>query len=237
MSARRDAILFLAAALVPSAAMGALGWRALRNEEAARAREASLEVTGAAEEIAGTARARIEAAEGELDSLGHKPISSADEQLEVYGMAASVAPSFAAPVLFAADGRLLLPREESSAAPTSSEARACDEATAELSTANRARAVSTLLAQCETARDTQGRWIWPVLAIGALASGSASGDLAPRLARWFEPAEPSFDTRSASSRSRRSGSSAQSATRSARACSRPSRRARRARLRSRRSLR
>lgn len=183
MTARRDALLFLTAALVPAAATGALGWRALQNEEAALRREAILEVDGQADALAQRCRTLAAEAERRLSEMPADLAVGDDEaQLDAYERALAVSPPFAEPFVVGIDGSLRLPRDEPA---RDDHERSCEDAVRRLSGASRADAEKTLLASCEEARDTTGRWLWPVLAIeGLSANGEAS--LGPRLVSWIE---------------------------------------------------
>src|SRR5512139_133712 len=112
MSLRRDVAWFLAAALVPAAALGWLGLRALRNEEAALRREAVLEVTGEAERARRAFDELLDRAEHDvaaLDDGGARADDQASLDRALFSLAA-VAPPFTDPAIVAADGRVLAPR-------------------------------------------------------------------------------------------------------------------------------
>lgn len=184
MSTRRDAVLFLLAALVPSAATGLLGWRALRNEEAALRREAAADVERQAETIARTCRQQLEEAEGALATAASgSSVGDEKVRLEAYEKAVRVAPAFSEAIVVSAEGKLLLPRQER-AIDVASE-RACADAVKRLTTPERAEATTAIVSGCEEARDSRGRWIWPVIAVERLAK-TEDDALATRLATWTE---------------------------------------------------
>lgn len=184
MTARRDALLFLAAALVPSAAMGFLGWRALQNEEASLRREAILEVSREADKIASATRARLEEGAAALEAWPRGLVTSdAAAQLEAYERARKAAPPFAEPIVVSERGTLLLPRDET--ASDAAHAKTCEDAVAALASGDRPTAKKTILASCEDARDARGRWLWPVLAVEDLTRGSDPA-LRTRIAGWLE---------------------------------------------------
>ncbi|MBK8939058.1 MAG: HAMP domain-containing histidine kinase [Polyangiaceae bacterium] len=184
MSARRDAALFLAAALVPAGATGLLGWRALRNEEAALRREAALEVSVAADALGAELERRLAAGARDLAAL---PVDAAlggpEAELEAYERTRAITPPFAAPFVLAPDGTLLLPRAEGRADPQRTEA--CDAAVRGLSGPERVASREAIFSGCEDARDARGRWVWPVLAVLELRSQATPG-LGSRLAAWLE---------------------------------------------------
>jgi two-component system phosphate regulon sensor histidine kinase PhoR len=178
MSARRDTVVFLCAALLPSAAIAVLGVRAIGNEGAARERElgerARLEASVVARRISdGTSAA--------TDRL-RDPVSPDATMDELTRLAQQAAPPFAQPLVVRGDGRVLWPR-----APTRTEPRdaTCEATVRGLRTAPTARLKADLLTGCEEARDDRGRWLWPVFALEALARGPDSA-LSERTERWLE---------------------------------------------------
>src|SRR5687768_15936724 len=112
MSLRRDAAWFFAAALVPAAAVGWLGLRALRNEEAALRRDAALEVSGEAERARRSFDDAFDAAERGLTGVGDGQARLDDRASIDRTLSAllAAAPPFAEPAVLARDGRLLAPR-------------------------------------------------------------------------------------------------------------------------------
>jgi two-component system phosphate regulon sensor histidine kinase PhoR len=185
MSLRRDAAWFFAAALVPAAAVGWLGLRALRNEEAALRREAALEVSGEAERARRSFDDAIDAAERGLTGVGDGQ-ARLDDQASIdrtLSALVAVAPPFAEPAVLASDGRLLAPRRRTEPDRGASDA-ACRAATDALTGSDAVAARKTLLG-CPDVRDGSGRWIWPVIAIQALR-GDADPALAEELATFYE---------------------------------------------------
>lgn len=184
LSARRDVPLFLLAALVPAAATGALGWRALRNEEAALRREAATEVTRAAERAAAQCRDDLARGGARLADEERGATASDDaRELDAYERAARAAPMFAEPMVVDADARLLLPRE---ARPSDKKAeRACSDAISAFAASRAEDAKSTILSRCQDARDARGRFLWPILAIESLEDKD-DASLFAKLSTWID---------------------------------------------------
>ncbi len=182
MSARRDAFVFLLAALVPAAAMGLLGWRALSNEEAATRREALLSVQTEADRLAASLREEIASAEpalAEVDLIGD--VNDEALQLTIAESARRALPTIGEIAVLAPDGRLLFPREGRDVRERSD--RRCNAAVATLAGRERDAAADTILASCEQVRDSRGRYVWPVLAVERAATDRALGE---RLAQWVD---------------------------------------------------
>ncbi len=184
LSARREIPLFLLAALVPAAATGALGWRALRNEEAALRREAANEATRAAERTAAQCRDDLARGAGRLaDEARGAAIGDDARELDAYERAARAAPMFAEAMILTPSAELILPRE---ARPSDKKAeRACADAISSFAATRAAAAEATILSRCEDARDARGRWMWPVLAIESLEAKD-DPSLFAKLAKWID---------------------------------------------------
>jgi two-component system phosphate regulon sensor histidine kinase PhoR len=185
----RDWGLFAAAALLPAAAVGVLGLRALANEEAGARRELALGLDAAAERVArdverGTARAAAVLATTAIDADAGK----AGDALK------RIAPPFAEPVVLGKDRALLVPiapGETTSSAPPieARQSARCDAivaalgATAPRDEGERAGDGRALVAECPEARSAAGRFLWPLFAIDAVARGEVPGE---RVAAWIE---------------------------------------------------
>ncbi len=180
MSLRRDVAWFLAAALVPAAAVGALGLRALRNEEAALRREASLEVSREAERAAQAVDDALEQVIRDMGALAFDEVGKddVDATLRALAAVAAVTPPFAEAAILTADGRVLAPRSEPSSGSNGDDP-SCSEV------GSGAGLDRVALLRCPEARDASGRWIWPVVAIDELGS-RADDALANDVAIFFE---------------------------------------------------
>jgi signal transduction histidine kinase len=178
MSARRDTLVFLCAALLPSAAIAVLGVRAIANEGAARERELGERALFEASVVARRISDDTSAATDRL----RDPVSADATMDELTRLAERAAPPFAQPLVVRADGRVLWPR-----APTRTEPRdaTCEATVRGLRTAPTASLKADVLTGCEEARDDRGRWLWPVFALEALARGPDSA-LTERTQRWLE---------------------------------------------------
>jgi signal transduction histidine kinase len=178
VSARRDTLVFLCAALLPSVAIAVLGVRAIANEGAARERElrerALFEASAVARRITDDTR---------LGSDRLREPVSADALLDdLRKLSREAAPPFAQPIVVRADGRVLWPR-----APAPSEPRdaTCEATVRSLRTSPTSTLRNDILASCEEARDDRGRWLWPVFALERLAQ-QPDAALAQRIERWLD---------------------------------------------------
>lgn len=176
MSARRDALLFLLAALIPSLALGFLGVRAAANEQAALEREARLRVEGEAARLA--ARARVEVEEATTRLADVRRAAASDEEL--YARALGAAPDFAVAFLASPELRVVFPRAPGDARRQDP---ACDDAARALAGGDRS-AATRVVARCEELRDGSQRWLWPVLVLDALGT-QRDPALAARVCPWF----------------------------------------------------
>ncbi len=184
MSARRDVAVFLLAALVPAGAVGVLGLRALRNEDAALRREAALEVGREAERAAREVESSLDratAALSELQKIGARADDPASVERAMAAARAQGSP-FGEVVVLSADGRILAPKTLQ-AGPPADVSPGCRAALDRLPARDRGD-VETLLS-CTEAQDDLGRWVWPVLALGELRAAPTTA-LAERLALFFE---------------------------------------------------
>lgn len=173
----RDWLLFALAALAPAIAVGILGFRALRNEEAAARREAALSLTASADRSTRTIKEAIAAATDRLRSAALEGDSARiDDALR------GLAPDFAERVLLGSDRGVLVP---AGGAPTSAAPPRCADLAADLArirgAAERAAARRDLLTSCPEARAASGRWLWPILALEAPEPAGSEA-----LAAWFE---------------------------------------------------
>src|SRR5690349_15621316 len=111
MSLRRDVAAFLAAALIPAGALGWLGLRALRNEEAALRREAALEVLAESERARRIAEQALERAARELEAVPVDDVRADDpvSLARVLAPVVELSPSFAEAVVVTSEGRVLAP--------------------------------------------------------------------------------------------------------------------------------
>ncbi len=183
MSARRDASLFLLAALLPAAATGVLGVRALRNEEAALGREALLETQREADALGDQARKAITAGETNLAELDTRASLGDEKELAALGERARAAASgLGQPFVLSPEARLLLPRDERST-KDDRVGEGCREAASQLAGPDRVAAVTKIVAACEGVRDAQDRWLWPVL---ALPEAEHASDIPSRLVSWVD---------------------------------------------------
>ncbi|MBL9022740.1 MAG: HAMP domain-containing histidine kinase [Myxococcales bacterium] len=186
MSLARDVASFLAAALVPAAAVGWLGLRASKNEEAALRREATLEVARAADLASRAVEDGLERAARDLAELSPTPARAEDSAALATALSrvADAAPAFAEAAVLTADGRVLLPRTQRGSTGDGGEDAACRQVAAafdELRTQAERRAVL----DCPEARDSTGRWIFPVIAIDELGRAPDAA-LSTELASFFE---------------------------------------------------
>jgi len=176
----RDWILFATLALAPATLVGALGLRAIANEEASARRELALSLAATAQ---GASR-RIEQAmaEGER-ALAAARLAPDAQQIEA--TLREIAPPFAEHVLLGPDRALLLPPPLArTPRPAPAECRPLADAIAMArSEPARADARRDLLARCVDARSEGGRYLWPVVALDALTRGELGGDA---VADWLE---------------------------------------------------
>jgi two-component system phosphate regulon sensor histidine kinase PhoR len=183
-------VLFAAAAIVPALAAGALGLRALANEEAARRQMIASDVARAADRAASIIEADLDRATTSLEA------ASFDESGEVPRVpawlmrAASIAPPEGAAVIVSPTGRLVAPREQTPEPPAdagradSADCRALARTLVGAQDAETKRA--RILADCTEVRTDVGRFLWLPLATGALAKDPSNRRLGARLAAWLE---------------------------------------------------
>jgi signal transduction histidine kinase len=181
----RDWGLFALAALVPAATAGFLGFRALRNEEAALRREEVVALRAEVERASRIVREELEVAEGALPTL-----PAEDAKVEPWLRAH--APPFAEPLVLDADGHL---RGETvtpggGAAPDGGRATPPSECAAWALALARASSMpgperAKFLERCEEYQSDTGRWVWPVLALPGLAAEDGE-----RFAEWIEVHAP-----------------------------------------------
>lgn len=162
----RDWVLFAAAAVVPAAAVGVLGLRALANEEAGARREAAVSLAAAAERVvAEIDRGLARAAEGMAAAGGEADPVRAAAALR------SIAPAYAEPVVLAADGGLLVPAAPRTAAPVAPAPALCAKLaeTIAVPAPRDERAVAAArreaIERCGEARTASGRFLWPIVAL------------------------------------------------------------------------
>jgi two-component system phosphate regulon sensor histidine kinase PhoR len=186
MSLRRDVAAFLAAALIPAGALGWLGLRALRNEEAALRREAALEVAGESERARRLAEQALEKAARELEAVPVDDVRADDPAslARVLAPAIELSPPFIEAAIVTSEGRVLAPRAPTSPSRAEADER-CSGALDRLAGPERDDARATLLG-CPEARDAAGRWVWPVIAIGEIDRGSGGSALGAEVASFFE---------------------------------------------------
>ena len=177
----RDWALFAAAALLPAIAAAVLGLRAVANEEAGARREAAAELNAAAERAGASVERELGPRSGGARAAA---ASRRQHRRRRRRAAAGVAPAFAEAVVLDANRALVSPPAPGTKA---TEPRACDAAALLLATAKeparRSEARATLLATCREALDDSGRWLWPLVALGALREGKGEGDA---IAGWLE---------------------------------------------------
>jgi two-component system phosphate regulon sensor histidine kinase PhoR len=177
--ALRDWVLFALAALVPAVAVGALGLRALRGEEASARREVALELDGAAERASRQAERAIATATATLGAA-----TLAGEAEAVAERVRGIAPLGSTTVVLAPDRHVLVPsRPDARAASTPEDARCADrrDELRRASGALRDRLRRELLTQCPETRSREGRYLYPILALEA-----GSGEAPDAVARWIE---------------------------------------------------
>jgi signal transduction histidine kinase len=186
MSLRRDVAAFLAAALIPAGALGFLGLRALRNEEAALRREAVLEVAGESERARRIAEQALEKAARELEVVPVDDVRADDPAslARVLAPVTELSPPFIEAVVVTSEGQVLAPRTPTEPSRREADDR-CSGALDRLTGPDRDEARATLLG-CPEARDVAGRWVWPVIAIGELDRGSAGSALGAEIASFLE---------------------------------------------------
>lgn len=186
MSFSRDVATFLAAALIPAAAVGWLGLRALKNEEAALRREATLEVERQAGMAVRAVDTGLERAARDIGALSIDEARAEDAKAlaQTFDQIASVTPSFAEAAVVTGDGNVLEPRTRVGRASGQEGDAACPGANAFIDGARHEAARTAVLA-CPEARDATGRWLFPVIAIDELGHAPDAG-LATELVRFFE---------------------------------------------------
>ncbi|WP_437288964.1 sensor histidine kinase [Sorangium sp. So ce406] len=176
----RDWALFAAAASVPAICVGVLGLRAVSNEADGARREVALGLAAASDRLSRAIDQETDRAAAALAAL---PIDAGPIETAAAALA-GIAPPFAAPVLLAPDGSVLLPPQ--AAPPPAPEPAGCAalaRAAAAPDAQARAGARRDFLARCAEARSPAGRWLWPVLALDAAADGAVDPGA---VAAWLE---------------------------------------------------
>ena len=168
----RDWGLFLLVALLPTVAVAALGLRALRNEEAAVRREMQLQLGRTASEL----ERRFAA---ELQSLATVPLPRPD------ALAPPPAMPWADALVLGPDASLIAPELPTERAQMAEPPRECSELAAQATEGlgeARSAARRSFLTRCEAGQSSDGRWLWPVL---ALDPSSAEPVEPGRIEAWF----------------------------------------------------
>jgi signal transduction histidine kinase len=166
----REWAVFSAITLVPALATGALGLRALRNEEVATEREVKQAASAEALRIRAAMDAELTAA------LAALPATMESERDPIARVAA-VAPPFAAPLVIeagqplGAPGEVLQKVEASCAAVVEALASTRDKA-------SREPLLRSLTGPCNDARSSAGRWLYPIVALEA-------DEATPAIATWL----------------------------------------------------
>jgi signal transduction histidine kinase len=185
----RDWGLFALAALAPALAVGALGLRALRNEEAAVRGEMAAALEASAERVAQTVDRAFDAAR---PALGALPID--DDAARAATQLRALCPAFAEPVVLGADRTLLSPAPPGDA--TRDAPPKCRELSERLRRPDSEAPASTgstraeFLSACAEARSATGRWLWPVVALGDPGAVPAE-----QLLAWLESRGPLLSAR------------------------------------------
>lgn len=159
----RDWALFAVAAVLPAVAVGALGLRALRNEEAAVRGETAAALEASGERVSQAIDRSFEAARPALAG-----VAPDDDPLRASARLGSLCPAFTEPVVLGAERALLVPPPPGDA-PGDAPAR-CGELVERLGraggpAADAAATRADFLAACSDARSGSGRWLWPVVAL------------------------------------------------------------------------
>lgn len=185
----RDWGFFALAALLPALAVGLLGLRALRNEEAALRRETAAALDASAER---TSLELHQALATATSRLAATPLDG--DPGKALAQVRALAPPFAEPILLGPDRAPLQPAQRGRDAPAPER---CGELAAALRkrvsepprgrdaavepTLDRATARAEILAACQEARGATGRWLWPMVALDGLTAAEA-----PALVAWLE---------------------------------------------------
>jgi two-component system phosphate regulon sensor histidine kinase PhoR len=176
----RDLLLFAALALLPAVAVGVLGLRALRGEEAAQRREALVALTVSAERV----RLRFEQDLAEADAALAAANLDPDPRTSLATLE-RITPAFAVPVALGKDRALVAP----AFAPPTQTDPACEALAEKLSRAADPRArIATrgeILVRCAEARLAGGRFLYPIAALEGLGAAEADD-----IVRWIEAHAP-----------------------------------------------
>ena len=185
--------LFAAGALVPAATAGALGLRAIANEDAARRREMSAEVARVAERAAGRLQTEISRGAVDLEAARYTDVAAdAPPLVDWFRMTSALAPSASQAVLVSPSGHLLEPApliafDGPSTAPDEKQARECRELAHDMTGApDLATRKQKIVERCPELRTDLGRYLWLSLAIEALALSPSDQTLAASLAAWID---------------------------------------------------
>jgi len=170
----REWALFAALALAPASAMGAIGFRALRSEEAAARREAALSVDATADRLSGTIVSTLDSSS---ERLMHaeipRDLAGAERALS------AIAPPFSEIVVLDATRTLVVPAKLAHVAPSASAVpKECAPSAEAVERSNDANARATLLANCQEARSASGRWLWPMIALDPSSHASSEAIVA-----------------------------------------------------------
>ena len=191
-------LLFAGAALLPAVVAGALGVRAVANEEAARRREMTAEVARAA--ARGAERVRADLALG-TTALESAPLSDvpgeAPRVTEWFSVASTVTPPSAQAVVVSPAGRVVAPARDAAAshhqpndAPPNP--RCATVTTGLIGARDLPDRKAEIVAHCPEARTDLGRYLWLSFAVEALAGKPTDDALATSIATWIEGHAPNL---------------------------------------------
>ncbi|MFO0612223.1 MAG: HAMP domain-containing sensor histidine kinase [Polyangiaceae bacterium] len=179
----RDWLLFAAAAIVPAILVGALGLRAVSNEDAAQRRARADELRREATSVRDTLQAELDVAAAVLDDVSANSTDRGPGEDEIARGAytrLSARPLYGPePMILSADGRILEPQPSASAVPA--RRNADDPCNAFVANGDKAQ----LLARCEDLITTTGRHLWLSLALEALLEKPFDAELVARISRWI----------------------------------------------------
>lgn len=178
----RDWLLFAAAAIVPAILVGALGLRALGNEDAAQRRARAEDLRGQATSVRDSLASELDQATALLDDAtatsADRGASEEDVARATYGRLSARTLYGLDPMILSADGRVLQPPSIESPEPVR---KADDVCAALVASGDKAK----LLASCEEVLTTTGRHLWLSLALEALMESPVDAELVGRMQRWI----------------------------------------------------
>ncbi len=168
----RDWLVFGLAAALPVVVAGFVAWRALGNEEAARRREAEVELEQAAAGLGPRVARKLAEAGAALERANGAHLVDEVKRLK---------PAFASAVVLDEDRQLVYPEPARAPAPSAACRELAERIATPLGPAEHARVEARILAACPDVRSASGRLLYPIAALDA-----ARRDVAPAFVKWLD---------------------------------------------------